>query len=62
MKEFVKERDMAFIEYIKTGNKKKLIAYFENTIFHIQTMRKYLKLQFIRQLCNVTTFQKILKT
>lgn len=33
MKEFVKERDMAFIEYIKIGNKKKLIAYFEK--YHI---------------------------
>ncbi len=33
MKEFVKERDMAFIEYIKTGTKKKLLAYFEK--YHI---------------------------
>lgn len=33
MKEFVKERDMALIEYIKTGNKKKLMAYFEK--YHI---------------------------
>ncbi len=33
MKEFVKERDMALIEYIKTGNKKKLLAYFEK--YHV---------------------------
>lgn len=33
MKEFVKERDIALIEYIKTGNKKKLMAYFEK--YHV---------------------------
>lgn len=33
MKEFIKERDMALIEYIKKGNKKKLMGYFEK--YHI---------------------------
>lgn len=33
MKEFVKERDIAIIEYVKTGNKKRLMAYFEK--YHI---------------------------
>ena len=61
MKEFVKERDRAFIEYIKTGNKKKLIAYFEKYHIPYPNKEKVLKIAVYKAALQCTNIPEDIK-